>query len=239
MTFFRATLTNPARVDPTGTTTQPVSIADSLPAGTNAIGKLAANNGVDIGDVTVNNGSGANAVNIQDGGNSITVDGTVSATAAGDVAHDGIDSGNPVKIGGKARTANPTAVANGDRVDAFYDKVGRPAVVVGQVRDLMVHQYTQLANTTQTTVLAAGGSGVFHDLTQLILTNASGTAVSVTFKDATSGTTRLVVDLAANGGAVIHFPRPLTQSASNNNWTATLSASSVTVNITVQAEKNV
>lgn len=32
--------------------------------------------GVDIGDVTVNNGAGAAAVNIQDGGNSITVDAT-------------------------------------------------------------------------------------------------------------------------------------------------------------------
>jgi hypothetical protein len=35
---------------------------------------LGANDGVDIGDVTVNNGAGAAAVNIQDGGNSITVD---------------------------------------------------------------------------------------------------------------------------------------------------------------------
>ena len=92
-------------------------IVGSLPAGTNAIGKLAANSGVDIGDVTVtnsafgatqsgtwnitnvsgtvslptgaataanqladghnvtvDNASGASAVNIQDGGNSITVD---------------------------------------------------------------------------------------------------------------------------------------------------------------------
>lgn len=32
------------------------------------------NSGVDIGDVTINNASGASAVNIQDGGNSITVD---------------------------------------------------------------------------------------------------------------------------------------------------------------------
>jgi len=36
--------------------------------------------GVDIGDVTVNNASGAAAVNIQDGGNSITVDGTVGVS---------------------------------------------------------------------------------------------------------------------------------------------------------------
>lgn len=35
--------------------------------------------GTDIGDVTINNASGASAVNIQDGGNTITVDGTVTA----------------------------------------------------------------------------------------------------------------------------------------------------------------
>ncbi len=39
--------------------------------------------GVDIGDITVNNTSGAGAVNIQDGGNSITVDGTISANQSG------------------------------------------------------------------------------------------------------------------------------------------------------------
>lgn len=37
--------------------------------------------GTDIGDVTINNAAGAAAVNIQDGGNAITVDGTVTANA--------------------------------------------------------------------------------------------------------------------------------------------------------------
>lgn len=37
--------------------------------------------GTDIGDVTINNSTGAAAVNIQDGGNSITVDGSVTANA--------------------------------------------------------------------------------------------------------------------------------------------------------------
>ena len=41
---------------------------------------LGANSGVDVGDVTVNNAAGASAVNIQDGGNSITIDGTVSVS---------------------------------------------------------------------------------------------------------------------------------------------------------------
>lgn len=51
-----------------------------------------------------------------------------SNPSAGDVAHDAADSGNPIKIGGKARTAIPAAVANGDRVDAYFDEYGRLAV---------------------------------------------------------------------------------------------------------------
>lgn len=42
--------------------------------------------GTDIGDVTINNAAGAAAVNIQDGGNAITVDGTVAVTNAGTFA---------------------------------------------------------------------------------------------------------------------------------------------------------
>ncbi|MCA2594051.1 MAG: hypothetical protein IM526_02670 [Microcystis sp. M38BS1] len=67
----------------------PVSVA-SLPshavtnAGTFAVQSTnQANSGVDIGDVTVNNGAGVNAVNIQDGGNSITVDGQIATTQSG------------------------------------------------------------------------------------------------------------------------------------------------------------
>lgn len=71
----------------------PAAVADAWPTlitdGTNtaavsAGGELSvlatAQPGVDIGDVTVNNGAGAAAVNIQDGGNSITVDGTVAVS---------------------------------------------------------------------------------------------------------------------------------------------------------------
>lgn len=64
---------SPWYVDGSGVT-QPVS-ATSLPLPTGAAtAALQTQPGVDIGDVTVNNASGASAVNIQDGGNSITVD---------------------------------------------------------------------------------------------------------------------------------------------------------------------
>lgn len=62
-------------VDGSGVT-QPISAAAlPLPTGA-ATSALQTQPGVDIGDVTVNNAAGASAVNIQDGGNSLTVDGT-------------------------------------------------------------------------------------------------------------------------------------------------------------------
>jgi hypothetical protein len=60
--------------------TLPVSTASlPLPSGA-ATAALQTQPGVDIGDVTINNASGASAVNVQDGGNSLTVDGTVTIT---------------------------------------------------------------------------------------------------------------------------------------------------------------
>lgn len=64
-----------------------------LPTGA-ATAALQTQPGVDIGDVTINNAAGASAVNIQDGGNSITVDGSVTVTqATGTNLHAVIDSG--------------------------------------------------------------------------------------------------------------------------------------------------
>lgn len=54
-------------------------LTSGLPTGA-ATSTLQTQPGVDIGDVTINNAAGASAVNIQDGGNSITIDGTISGT---------------------------------------------------------------------------------------------------------------------------------------------------------------
>src|ERR1043166_6936696 len=62
--------------------TQPIS-ASSLPLPSGAASSaLQTQPGVDIGDVTINNAAGASAVNIQDGGNSLTVDGSVSISGS-------------------------------------------------------------------------------------------------------------------------------------------------------------
>ena len=156
----------------------------------------------------------------------------------GNVANAATDSGEPVKIGGKARTANPSAVTDGQRVDAGFDKLGRQLVVSGQVRDLIGQQHTQIASSSaETTIVSAIGS-TFCDLTLLVITNQTATAVNCTLKDSTAGTTRAIFALAANGGIVVPFPRPLPQASVNNNWTLTLSSAAVTVNILAQYEKN-
>lgn len=94
-----------------------VDVVAPLPAGGNAIGKLAANTGVDIGDVTINNGSGAGAVNIQDGGNSITVDGTITANLAA-----GSNLIGDVGISG-TRTSGGTTLYKNIDVDQTEDQV--------------------------------------------------------------------------------------------------------------------
>ncbi len=51
----------------------------------------------------------------------------------GDVAHDAADAGSPIKLGGKASVAAPTAVSTGDRVNAWFDLNGRLVVNVGGI----------------------------------------------------------------------------------------------------------
>lgn len=63
------------------TDTQPISAASlPLPSGASTAA-LQTQPGTDIGDVTINNASGGSAVNIQDGGNAITVDGSLTTVS--------------------------------------------------------------------------------------------------------------------------------------------------------------
>jgi hypothetical protein len=47
-----------------------------------------------------------------------------SSAAAGDVAHDAVDSGNPVKMGARARSSQIAATANDDRTDLIANLYG-------------------------------------------------------------------------------------------------------------------
>jgi hypothetical protein len=188
-----------------------------------------ANSGVDIGDVTINNAGGASAVNIQDGGNSITVDGTVAATqsgtwnvvAAGDVAHDSPDSGNPVKIGFQAETVLPIAVANGDRANGTSDQFGRQLVT--HISPGMQTWKSANYTTTQTgTAMWTPGAGKTIAVTYLAVSSYATTTgrVIVWFGASgdttyTAGTDQLVwagsfaPGASSKPGAILNFPTPV------------------------------
>ena len=174
-----------------------------------------------------------------DAANGLDVDVTRLPGVAGDVAHDAADSGSPMKVGAQARTTNPAAVADADRVNLIADKVGR-LVAVPAIRELVVQNSITLTDTTETELIAAGAAGVFHDLTLLVISNGGASGVRLDIRDDTAGTVRLSVWLpAGGGGAVIPFPVPFAQTASADAWTATVVGTSADVRVTACAVKNV
>jgi hypothetical protein len=169
------------------------------------------------------------------------VSGTVTANQGappwsvnGDTASGVADANNPVKIGGVARTSNPTAVTNGQRVNGIFDKLGKQ-VCVGAIRDVKGVQKTSITTTTETTVVTAGGAGVFNDVYAIVVTNKSATGVSVDFKDATAGTTRMTLYAPATDtrGFTVAVDSAMVQAVAANNWTATLSGAVTSIEITM------
>jgi len=68
--------------------------------------------GVDIGDVTINNTSGGGAVNIQDGGNSITVDGTITVSNLPTTVDTNYGTVGASTLRSAAQIGNATGAAN-------------------------------------------------------------------------------------------------------------------------------
>lgn len=130
-----------------------------------------------------------------DGSNIAGGGGGGGGASAGDVAHDAVDTGNPVKIGGKANSSAPTPVsATGDRVDGWFDMFGRQAITdldpelnnytgMTSLRDKLVAQrYTVLPDSIAdgfqsfwTFTNANGGTSTVSGGEGLIQTSASAT----------------------------------------------------------------
>lgn len=157
----------------------------------------------------------------------------------GSIAHDTGDSGNPVKIGGVGRQTNPTAVTDGDRVNATFDDLGKQVVVLNAVRDLVTDQTTTIAASTAETTICTQAASIFHDIVLLTVANTSATATRVDFRDTTAGSVRF--SLYCPAGATVGFapPVPLKQATVNTNWTATCITSLTDLRIFVQCVSNV
>lgn len=129
---------------------------------------LGANSGVDIGDVTVDNAAGAAAVNIQDGGNSITVDGSVSITGSVTVTATDLDIRNlnltddAVKISGNATAnslLNPIFVQN-VKVNNQANEVANYSTATPAGDAASNHDYTVTGTTflLQSVIMSCSGA---------------------------------------------------------------------------------
>lgn len=115
-------------------------------------------------------GDGAAAPILGDSANGLDVDVTRLPGIAGDVAHDGVDSGNPVKVGSiaVAHGANPTAVAAADRVNLIANRAGVPFVMGGHP-NIVTTEFTRTAGDGAATdaSIVSVGSGLKIVVTQI------------------------------------------------------------------------
>jgi hypothetical protein len=171
--------------------------------------------------------AGTQDVNVVEvGGNALTttvpVSGTVAATQSGawnvgqsgapwniqgDVAHDAVDSGNPVKVGGVANTTTPASVAAGDRVNSTYSVYGAqlatPIILSATSGGDASNQasLTSLANATTTTPIGSADyifNGTNWDRMRTIVGAATtGTGVLATADAPTSSANVAIVPVVS------------------------------------------
>ena len=228
-TNILGTSTHPVRIDPTGTTVQPVDGGlthnNAAPTTTNlgvlpALANAAAPTYTEGDQVLLSTDLAGNTRVIVENPNTAlgTVGGTPSAYA--------------VQTSAIAATALPAAATATDTVVPMADKFGRVVVLPQAPRDLVGTASVQ--NTGSSGTLITGVSNIYADITNLVLTNETATATVVSISD---GTVTYKFALAASGGGVFPFSPPLPATTADVNWTVSNSGS-CTIDCVVTYVKN-
>ena len=202
-----------------GTNTARVVLATdvALPAGTNAIGKLAANSGVDIGDVDVTSLP-----------NVTLAAGTNTNEVVGDVAHDVAAAGNPVLLAGVAQDMDDTAPPNRVSAEARATRIAtdRDGAIFAHPHGPQLWSYhvNGSAALTDASVHALPGAGLSLYVTDIVCSSGAATAMNVFFEE---GSTVVLgpyyLEAVAGRGFAIHFGTPKKITA-NTALTVTTSA---------------
>ncbi len=182
------------------------------------------------------------AVNLAQVGGTNTVSGGVngSQSVGGPTASGSSVAANPVTIGGRGATANPTAVADAQVVNAMFDKLGKQ-VCVGAIRTLKGVTQTQISNSTAEVTIVAQVASTFQDLYGLVLANTGATTTKVTIKDSTSGTTRMIFEVPTleTRGFMVPVDSAIPQATVNTNWTATCTSATTAMEVTALWVSNI
>jgi hypothetical protein len=197
-----------------GTVNISASQTVGLVAGSAAIGKLAANSGVDIGDVDI--------LSIAAGNNNIgDVDVATIPGIVGTVADDATTPGAPVMVGGVAVETDgtdPTSVSAEADIARFRTDRNRRLLVNDFHPNLWSVTATYSSAQTNQELKATPGANLSLYITDIVVSNGA-TAGTVKFVESTASSpvTKLeVMYFAINGGATINLRTPIRCSANVN-----------------------
>lgn len=154
---------------------------------------------------------------------------TTPLVVGGNVAHDGADSGNPIKLGLKATSSLSalTMVATADRTDAFGGLDGVQITRPHSNLEDRVSGVVGVTDGSSTSLVAAQGSGIRYCATTFVVSNSSTSNVTVDIRDGTAGAVLMTIPAAANmGGAVISLQTPICTTANTAMATDPSSAAS-------------
>lgn len=175
-----------------------VAVMDALPAGTNAIGKLSANSGVDIGDVDVTS--------------IIPGTGATNLGKAEDAAHTSGDTG-VMDLGVRVDTPNATVAANGDYHYKSTDMVGGQRMALYETDFAVlgtnhVKKYYTSAGAVTDGIVWSPAAGKRWYVTDIFI-NISA-AATITLEDDKAGGDEAIwkAELAANSGWSHSFTTP-------------------------------
>ena len=194
--------------------------------------------GTGVQRVTIANDS----TGILAGVTTVTTVTTVATLTGGGIAHDGVDSGNPHKIGAKSSTSlsGVTLVANADRTDLY---AGVDGVLIVRthcnLEDVVQERTTNTdgASTAFASGLAAPGAGVRLWITSIDICNSSAAFCTVDIRDGVGGSVLWTLPVPATGGVCKIFDPPLKITA-NTALAFDASAATSTLTISVNGFKS-
>lgn len=173
--------------------------------------------------------------------NDVVVTSITTNTPVGNVAHDAVDSGAPLKVGAKASAtlSDDTMVANGDRTDNVSDLDGSLIVRTQfPLGDLISERVADTGGTSTAFTNFGATASTRNYITSITVYNSSATAGYVDFRDGTAGSVLYTVPVPAGGGAVLCSPHPLFRTTANTALAYDVSGALTTVYISLSGFKS-